>query len=146
MYFQLVDNQVVSTQGQRDVNLHRLTATGAPATPSSALLTLGLPVATGCGHGALVWWSRCTSTLVGCSAADAAAAPAPAPTSTTGAAPCASEPFHTTATSPSVGLEKRTVGSPFFVSYHRFLQHLVRKIFRKFHRPIHMVIHMIKFW
>ena len=25
MYFQLVDNQVLSTQGQPDVNLHRLT-------------------------------------------------------------------------------------------------------------------------
>ena len=26
MYFQLVDNQVLSTQGQPDVNLHRLTS------------------------------------------------------------------------------------------------------------------------
>ena len=25
MYFQMVDNQVLSTQGQLDVNLHRLT-------------------------------------------------------------------------------------------------------------------------
>ena len=33
MYFQLVDNQVLSTQGQPDVNLHRLTAPAAAATP-----------------------------------------------------------------------------------------------------------------
>ena len=28
MYFQLVENQVLSTQGQPDVNLHRLTVVG----------------------------------------------------------------------------------------------------------------------
>ena len=29
MYFQLVDNQVLSTQGRPDVNLHRLTTTAS---------------------------------------------------------------------------------------------------------------------
>eukprot|EP00959_Pyramimonas_sp_CCMP1952_P033997 713066-Pyramimonas_sp.AAC.1 len=31
MYFQLVDNQALSTQGQPDVNLHRLTVCNHPA-------------------------------------------------------------------------------------------------------------------
>ena len=35
MYFQLVDNQVLSTQGQHDVNLHRLTQLRGGTSPAS---------------------------------------------------------------------------------------------------------------